>query len=387
MSSVVNFDAYESSVNSTNDAASGSKELGGGALFYPVDPLDLDRFAPIHRELRKFALELGLSDLGAAPVGDARTYELFLERVRAGQCGNLSYLTENPEKRRNPRSAMSDAKTLIVVALSEARLVAETNELRANPFDAPELRSESSEVGGTIVGYATALDYHDVLRQKLKRLASFVKERFPGASTRGTVDTAPILEKDWGRAAGIGFVGLNSLLTSPKLGSRFFLGELLVSIPFETLTGFATTEEYLAARRESLRFDPDAAELACLSCRRCVDACPTTALPGDRTLDARRCLNFWTIENRDEIPPDIAEKLEGRLFGCDICRTVCPRNAKIEAAPPRELPLDAVERLDDATFRRLFKKTPVFRATVDGLKRSARAIEKERERKKSPTTE
>ena len=116
----------------------------------------------------------------------------------------------------------------------------------------------------------------------------------------------------------------------------------------------------------------------CVLCGDCAKVCPTNALADDRTLDARKCLNYWTIENRDEIPQEIAQKLDGRLFGCDLCQRVCPHNAAIETAEERELPLDAVERLDETTFRRLFKKTPIFRARVEGLKRVAENLRREK---------
>lgn len=335
--------------------------------------------APFFFELAEQIKALELDDFGVAPVADAKTFPIFAERARQGRLADLTYLTENLEARKSPRSVLSGAQSLIVVALAEKRLRDESRSATAALFNAPELQSPSGGATrrGAITGYATCLDYHEVLKSRLRALGRFIATRFPNAETRGVVDTAPLLEKDWAVASGLGFCGLNSLVVNPTLGSRFFLGELLVSIPFESLVGVKTREEYLAARNK-LRvasglapFDAEESSRRCLSCRRCVEACPTNALPGDRTLDARRCLNYWTIENRSEIPQEIAEKLDGRLFGCDLCQRVCPHNAAIESAEERELPLDAVERLDEATFRRLFKKTPIFRARVEGLKRVA----------------
>ncbi len=338
-------------------------------------------FSPFFVELRALALELGLAELGAAPARDAKTYDLFLERVRQGFCANLSYLTDSPEKRRDLTSVLSDVQTIFVVALPEKRLLEESAPMIEALDGARELQNAlESKKSGAIVGYASCFDYHDVLRKKLKALETLVRERFPGASTRRAVDTAPILEKDWARAAGLGFVGLHSLLITPSAGSRVFLGELLVSVPFQDATGFANSPDYLAAlaklreRERGRPFDPDEAERRCQSCRKCVEACPTRALAGDQTLDSRRCLNFWTIENRADIPEDIAEKLDGLLFGCDRCQRACPRNADLTRVEERLVPIEAIERLDDATFRRLFKKTPVFRATLDGLKRVASAL-------------
>ncbi|MBR4752194.1 MAG: DUF1730 domain-containing protein [Thermoguttaceae bacterium] len=349
-------------------------------------------FSPFYRDFRTLALELGLAETGAAPAQGAKTYELFLERVNQGFCENLSYLTDAPEKRRDLTSVLPDVQTIFVVALPEKKLVEESAPMLEALDGAQELRnaSESGE-SGAIVGYASCLDYHDVLRKKLKALEKLVLERFPNASTRKAVDTAPILEKDWARASGLGFVGLHSLLVTPSAGSRVFLGELLVSVPFQEATGFSDSADYLAAlsrlrRRETGRsFDADEAERRCQSCRRCVDACPTRALNGDKTLDSRRCLNFWTIENRAELPEDIKEKLGDALFGCDRCQRVCPWNARLTPAEERRVPIEAIEKLDDETFRRLFRKTPIFRATLDGLKRVAEAIQDDH--KKSPTRE
>ena len=354
-------------------APTGANEKGVAPFLDGAPPASPPPFPPVFYELRALALELGLAALGLAPAGDAASFDVFLKRVREGYCANLAYLTDEPEKRRSPRSVLPGVKTVVAVALSEKRLREESATAADALLNAPELRGSDADAQPS------------VLRKKLKALAAFFKERFPDAATRIAVDTAPLLEKDWASAAGLGFVGLNSLLVAPGFGSRVFLGELLVSVPFETLSGYSTQADYLAART-ALRasegektFDYEKARDACLTCRRCLDACPTEAIVGDRTIDSRRCLNYWTIENRDEIPDDIAQKLDGRLFGCDLCQQVCPWNADVDRAAPRELPLDAVERLDDATFRKLFKKTPIFRATVDGLKRVSSALRKEEE--------
>lgn len=346
------------------------------------------------------ASDAGLDALGFAPVGSAATFDLFAARVRRGDCAGLSYLEENVEARRDPRSVLPSAQTLAVVALSERRLRAEsaaaTQTLAAEIAQIAEpiqpsqssplsLNSEKTRLTGAVVPYATCLDYHDVLKRKLKRLRAFFLDRFPNAEARAAVDTAPLLEKDWAVRAGIGFCGLHSLVVSPRLGSRLFLGELLLSTSFAETTGFATPE----ALRDALgSTDANvAAAERCVRCRRCVDACPTGAIPGDRTLVANRCLNFWTIENRDALPEKIAQKLDGRLFGCDLCQRVCPWNASENNVAPLDVPLAAVDALDDAEFRRLFKKTPIFRARLDGLKRTADALRSSETRQDSENKE
>ncbi|MBR4977005.1 MAG: DUF1730 domain-containing protein [Thermoguttaceae bacterium] len=323
------------------------------------------------------ASDAELDALGFAPVGPAATFDLFTDRVRRGACAGLPYLEENVDARRDPRSVLPSAQTLVVVALSERRLRAEstdaTRTLAAEiaRLVPPPASVQNASLSGAVVPYASCLDYHDVLKRKLKRLRAFFLDRFPNAESRAVVDTAPLLEKDWAVRAGIGFCGLHSLVVAPRLGSRLFLGELLVSTPFAETTGFESPETLRAALAL-----PDATLLGerCLRCRRCVDACPTGALPGDRALIANRCLNFWTIENRAALPNEIAAQLDGRLFGCDLCQRVCPWNAADNDALPLDVPLTAVDALDDAEFRRLFKKTPVFRARLDGLKRTAAAL-------------
>lgn len=350
--------------------------------------------------------DAGLDALGFAPVGPAATFDLFAARVRRGDCAGLPYLEENVDARRDPRSVLPSAQTLAVVALSERRLRAEstaaTQTLAAEIAQIAELNrlgqlnqpaessplsasAEKTRLTGAVVPYAVCLDYHDVLKRKLKRLRAFFLDRFPNAEARAAVDTAPLLEKDWAVRAGIGFCGLHSLVVSPRLGSRLFLGELLLSTSFAETTGFATPE----ALRDALgSTDANvAAAERCVRCRRCVDACPTGAIPGDRTLIANRCLNFWTIENRAALPDEIAQKLDGRLFGCDLCQRVCPWNASEKNAAPLDVPLGAVDALDDAEFRRLFKKTPIFRARLDGLQRTADALRSSETRQNSENKE
>ena len=321
-----------------------------------------------------------LDALGFAPVGPTATFELFADRVRQGTCAGLPYLEENVDARRDPRSVLPSAQTLVVVALSERRLRAEsdatTRSLAAEIAQIADstqssAKPQTSRLSGTVVPYAACLDYHDVLKRKLKQLRTFFLERFPNADARSVVDTAPLLEKDWAVRAGIGFCGLHSLVVSPRLGSRFFLGELLVSTSFAETTGFESPETLRDALGQP---EPTRFAERCFRCRRCVDACPTAALPGDRTLVSNRCLNFWTIENRDALPTKIAQKLDDRLFGCDLCQRVCPWNASENNAPPLDVPLAAVDALDDAEFRRLFKKTPIFRARLAGLKQTADAL-------------
>ncbi|MDO5309505.1 MAG: DUF1730 domain-containing protein [Planctomycetia bacterium] len=348
------------------------------ACLHPCASSNLS-FNPTFFTLRSHALSLGLDAFSLAPVADAAHFPIFCERVAQGRCSNISYLVSDVEARRNPRSVLPQAQTLIIVALSEKKVVACSQERRKLLANAPELHanSQNDSYVGKIIPYASCLDYHDVLRGKLRALMQFYQKRFPDGVARIAVDTAPLLEKSWAVVSGLGQCGLHSLAIHPTLGSRFFLGELLVSTPFETLSGYSTLEEYRQAyaslqHAEGIAFKPgQEPENFCKKCRRCLHACPTNAIPGDRTLNATRCLNFWTIENRDPLPEDISEALQGRLFGCDLCQRVCPYNASLTTEEPMEIPLCGVENLEEASFRRLFKKTPIFRARLEGLQRVA----------------
>jgi len=380
-------------VSSVSDRVGVDRILRDAANSESTRPFSYEgKLAPFFFALRQKSRELGFDDLSLIPVGEARTFPLFLERVQRGYCDGLSYLTSNIEARRSPISVLPNAQTLIVVALAEKKIYEESRETTSLIYKDSALEVSLHSPSGKIVGYATNLDYHDVLKRRLKKLGEFLRERWQNASIRAAVDTAPLLEKDWATSSGLGFCGLHSLVIHRNLGTRFFLGELLVSIPFFELSGVKTTEEFLAElqalrlREESRQIDDKSASGACLACRRCVDVCPTRAISGDRTLDARRCLNYWTIENREEIPSEIGTKLDGKLFGCDLCQQVCPWNKGVFHSPQQEVALEAIENLDETTFRRLFKKTPLFRATLPGLRQTARILKKNAKNSEQSTT-
>ena len=234
--------------------------------------------------------------------------------------GEMQYLQRHGEARRHPSSVLHDVKTIFVVALSYAKV----NPLRvplkifrghAGSFDAKTVDHTTVADYGIVAEYARGLDYHDVLRAKLQQLAEVHRQLFPDAKTRIAVDTAPILEREYAMRANVGRPGKNTMLINEQCGSRFFLGVLL------------STVEFCETQVESCSFDVLPEQLSpCGNCRRCVDACPTGALTPYR-LDARKCLNYWSIEYQgDDIPPEIAAKFGNRLFGCEICQSVCPFN-------------------------------------------------------------
>jgi epoxyqueuosine reductase len=211
-----------------------------------------------------------------------------------------------------------------------------------------------------VARYARGLDYHDVLRARLNRLLDWVRGEAPGCTGRGVVDTAPLLERDFARRAGLGWFGKNTMLLNKRLGSYFFLGALLLD----------------------LELTPDPAHEAahCGTCTACLDACPTQAFPAPGQLDARLCISYLTIELRGPVPEELRPQLGDWLFGCDVCQEVCPWNRKAPAgaepafaARPDLEAVDPVELLglSKEAFRRRFRGTALMRSKRGGLLRNA----------------
>ncbi len=170
--------------------------------------------------------------------------------------------------------------------------------------------------------YARAADYHEIFWRRLEALLDWLQSERPETRGRAVADTAPLLERDFGRRAGLGWVGKNTMLINRRLGSFTLLGGLLLDLELE--------------------YDPPHESSHCGTCTRCLDACPTDAFQGPYQLDARRCISYWTIEHKGAIPDEVAGQLDGWVFGCDVCQDVCPWNRK--AAAGKEPTLDPGKR-------------------------------------------
>jgi epoxyqueuosine reductase len=298
------------------------------------------------------ALGLGFSRVGFAPpdrFGDAA--ERLGRWLARGYHGELGYLA-GPEDRADPAALLEGIKTIVVVALSYAPEATPTP-LRKDK-DGPALV-------GTIARYARGEDYHLVMKQKLEALREECS-RLVGRPVRARVcvDTAPLLEHEAARLAGIGFTAKSTLTIVPGVGSFVLLGELLLDVELPPATPVRA---------------------GCGSCRACLDACPTGAFVDAHVLDARRCISYLTIENQGPIPRELRAAIGTRVFGCDVCQDVCPFNASAAPKPraPELLPREALEHVDlvglltlgAAGYRRLVRRTALRRVTVATLARNA----------------
>ncbi len=294
-----------------------------------------------------FSIHAQAAALGFDACGVARSRELTGERERLGRYlaqgrhGGLGYLERNVETRLDPSRLVTGARSVVVCGLAYKRA----------PHPNPLL--------GRIASYAWGADYHEVIREKLTQLLAALKNAYPGSSGRVFVDTAPLLEKSWAVEAGLGWIGRNSLLTHPRLGSYLMLGVIVTDAELPADTPYSGP--------------------GCGSCRACVEACPAGALGEDRMPDAGRCVSRRTIE---ESAPGEEGELHGWLFGCDACLRACPFNAAAPVAAPGPLsplpPLEAMEaedwlELDEARFEKLFSKSPLSRCGLRRLQERIRS--------------
>lgn len=294
------------------------------------------------------ALAEGFDLVGIARAGklpDA-LLDAWLDR---GFDAGLWYVRDSRNERLDPSLLLPGVKSVISVAVAYGQ------------DDPPP----PDEPYGVVSRYARGRDYHNVFNRPLRRLRSFVERQVPGTVAYASVDSRPVMEKAWAQRAGLGWIGKNGLLIAPPFGSYVLLGCVL------------TTAELAADTPH-----PD----RCGTCRACLSSCPTDALTVERYVDARRCLSFHTIEHRDPLPPDIASKLAGRLFGCDLCQEPCPwnREAKPSGArlgqamgsdPARAfVPLSQLLSSSDEQLDAFAKSTPLARAGSQGLARTARAL-------------
>ena len=287
-------------------------------------------------------------DLGFAFIGMAKA--VFMEEearkleqwLQLGMHGQMSYMANHFDKRVDPSKLVPGAKSVISLLYNYH------NPAKAEDPSAPQISQ-----------YAYGQDYHHVLKSKLRELVEHIRDNIGAVEGRVFVDSAPVLERDWAKRSGVGWVGKNTLLINPKAGSYFFLAELILDL--------------------DLSYD-DPIKDYCGTCRRCIDACPTEAIsPEGYILDGSKCISYFTIELKSEIPASYQGKFENWMFGCDICQEVCPWNrfAQRHQEPEFEPHPDLLalkksdwEELTEEVFRKVFKKSAVKRTKYQGLKRN-----------------
>ncbi len=295
--------------------------------------------------LREEALRLGFDLAGmaqAVPSPDWQYLEQWLAAGLAGQMGH--FFADRLGAYRHPAGVLPGARSVLMLGV---------NYRTAEPVAASAGQARVSR-------YAWGSDYHAVIRRRLRRLRDFHDRLLPTARSRAVVDTAPLLERQFGRLAGLGWVGKNTALIHPVFGSWFYLAALL------------TTEE--------LAYDAPSTADRCGSCRACLDACPTGALVEARRIDARKCLSYLTVESRESMRASLRSACGDRIFGCDACQEVCPWNRRTPAtgesafAPlPGMNPVDLSDliALDPAAFRDRFRHTSLWRAKRERILRNA----------------
>ena len=290
-------------------------------------------------------MTLGFDLVGISPVQTPLHGESFAEWLRLGFHGQMGYMHRTAEKRMHPGEFLPWAKSVVSVAL--------------NYNTANERNLQTEKICGSISKYAWGGDYHNVMQGKLAQLLEYVRKQAGSeVQGRGFVDAGPILDREFGAQAGIGWYGKNTNLLSMSIGSFFFLGELFLGLELEW-------DRPIRNR--------------CGQCRLCLDACPTNAFVGPYVLDARRCISYLTIELKGAIPRDLRPLVGTHIFGCDICQDVCPYNTKVKMAKepafhprqglraPQLIPLLS---LTEAEFREKFAGSPILRAKRRGFLRN-----------------
>ncbi|MBI2411353.1 MAG: tRNA epoxyqueuosine(34) reductase QueG [Candidatus Kerfeldbacteria bacterium] len=298
--------------------------------------------------VEKCIREAGFDLFGVLPVGASTTVDALKTWLGEGMHGTMDWMAreETVEKRSHPGKILPHAQSLITLAF------------QYTPYEIPaELLHDPSR--GIIARYALYDDYHLVIQKKLQQLVEGLQREFGAFEWKAYVDTGPFLEREWAAAAGLGYIGRNSNLIHYQLGSYLFLAELLVSIPLP---------EFRRPERGS-----------CARCVRCIDQCPTGAIVADKTIDARKCISYITIEHRGAIPEWIRPLMKNRIYGCDICQEVCPWNSgraaqkKADFVVREDLVAPKLSTLlffDDAAFRARFARSPIKRAKREGFMRN-----------------
>jgi epoxyqueuosine reductase len=289
--------------------------------------------ATLEEDLIEQAHQLGFALAGIAPAGPADGFDRLRDWLDQGHAGEMAYMHAHAEARRHPRGILPTVRAVIMVGMNYSPS-------GASPGVAPP------GVGARIARYAQGADYHAVLRERLRELGGWLRNRRPGCWGRCVVDTAPLLERDFARRAGLGWFGKNTMLLNVRQGSWFVLGGLLVDIDLVPSRAFSANH--------------------CGTCTACLDACPTGAFVAPHILDARRCISYLTIELKGDVPEDLRSQIGDWMFGCDVCQEVCPWNRKAPGGREELAPRDDLRAVDPVEILELSEQAFLarFRGTA-----------------------
>lgn len=289
------------------------------------------------------AKELGFLNMSAAPAGPVKKGQTVLDWVAQGNHAEMHWYARSLEKRLDPRNVVPGAQSVVMLTIA--------------------YHHEPCTLGGyALARYACGDDYHDVVLKRLRQLGDRIHEAFPESNYRAYVDTGPVLERYWAEQAGLGWIGKNGNLISREHGSYLFLASMVSTLRFP----------YAQPHDEF-----------CGNCRACLDVCPTDAFVSEGVVDSRKCISYLNIEHRG--PFEQAPDFDGWIFGCDLCQEVCPWTTKFSKGPvlpelaPRpayeSLEADAIAAMEQTDFSTTFRKSPIKRTKMAGLKRNLEHLE------------
>ena len=321
--------------------------------------------------IKEKARQLGFTLAGVTSSEPPSHYEVFETWLNTGHHGTMNYLAEerNRTRRADPKQVLPECKSILVLGIPYSFYRQEREERKEKDFrnlsGLSDLRGSKKDVG-QIASYALGADYHDIIPPRLQSIVEFIEEQVGHPiPNRYYTDTGPILERDLAQRAGLGWIGRNSMLINPKAGSYFLLAEILLGIELEPDSPIVTDH--------------------CGTCTRCIEACPTECILPNRTLDARRCISYLTIELKDDIPLELRPLMNDWVFGCDICQQVCPWNRFSPPADPAfesKIPLPVLTLRHNAQggasdllltpveFNQRFKSSPIKRTKRRGYLRN-----------------
>jgi epoxyqueuosine reductase len=301
----------------------------------------ITKLSEVWSGVERAAHHAGAIRVGASDLADDNV-EFFEDWIAAGHHATMQYLAKNRAVRRDPVARFPWAKSVIVILV---------------PYAAERPDAPAGSLSHHLARYALGDDYHEVLDGILRE----IEDALPGeVKSWRYVDTGPLSDRGYAAQAGLGWIGKNGMLIDEERGSYFFIGTLLTSL-----------ENDIASATVADR---------CGACTRCIDACPTDAILPNRTIASERCISYATIEHRGPLPENLT--LAGNVFGCDICQEVCPWNATPAMSHPdfvaraeyRSTPLTDLLRYEQSDFSRLFRRSAVKRAKLDGMKRNVEAL-------------